>query len=265
MAEEENATTNDVLNMLMQEGDVTTLPIEQDEEGNIVSIDKTNLEKKISEMQLSELAEQDGDGEHPPSALPPISVLELDDASILKVAEKFATDVKSSDIKTTKMFKSSFVGKAAVDWLVQNTCKILQKDKEASCSRTVAVEIGKRLLEKKTIFIAEGQKGKVEFADDSTVYQHFHTCLLSPDDGLTPEVVNSIKEKMKKAQGGLPMREEKVMLKKIKNVFTEAEVETWLMTHVKGLNPQDPPKVIKNLYHKKVFEKIALSNFVQFC
>jgi len=248
--EERDATTNDVINMLMSEGDVTTLPVEQDEEGNIVSIDKTNFEKKLSDLKLSELANQESAAADPSSALPPLSVLEIDDASVLKIAPKFATGVKSSDIKTTKMFKQSFVGRTAVDWLVQNTCPILGKEKEASCSRAVALEVGKRLLEKKLIWISEGQKVKNEFSDDSTIYQHLHSSLLFFDP-ISNDIAAFFKEKLKTQPGGITLKDEKVLMKKFKNVFTEPELEKWISENVRGLGEQDPSKIVKNLFKKK--------------
>jgi len=61
------------------------------------------------------------------------------------------------------------------------------------------------------------------------------------------------------------LKDEKVLMKKFKNVFTEPELEKWISENVRGLGEQDPSKIVKNLFKKNIIEKVALTSFIQFC
>ena len=147
--------------------------------------------------------------------LPSLTFESLSEADLVKIAQAFPRAVKSADIKTTKMFKAAFVGKTAVDWFESKVPAVVGKEASHSCSRAVGVQVGQWLLLHGYIWCCEGQKIKDEFQDDSPCYRHLSAILLL-DDPITHEVATNLAAKMKAQDTGVPLKEEKVLMKKVK-------------------------------------------------
>jgi len=147
--------------------------------------------------------------------LPSLTFESFTSSDLEKISQAFPRAVKSSDIKTTKMFKAAFVGKTAVDWFEGKVPSVIGKEATHSCSRAVGVQLGQWLLKNGFVWCCEGQKVKDEFQDESPCYRHLAAVLLQ-EETIPQDVATHLAAKLKAQDTGVPLKEEKVLMKKLK-------------------------------------------------
>ena len=147
--------------------------------------------------------------------LPSLTFGELTPDILHKIALSFARELKGADVRTSRLHKSAFVGRSGIDWLTANVSTLAGQESKHSCSRGVALQVAQWLLKEGHVWCCEGQKVKAEYVDDAPCYRHLSAVILL-DDAIPQDVATFLAQKLRAPEGGIPTKEEKIVLKKIK-------------------------------------------------